>query len=79
MNNKFDKIVSNPEILGGKPCIAGTRISIEIILEWIASGASIQDIILKNTYLTEKAVKQAVLYASKLFENEIVIEIEHAA
>ncbi len=79
MEHKFDKIVSNPEILGGKPCIAGTRISVEIILEWIASGANIDAIITKFPYLEKDAVKQAIIYASKFTENEIVIEVEYAA
>lgn len=79
MESKFDKIVSNPEILGGKPCIAGTRISVEIILEWIASGANIDAIISKYPYLAKEAVKQAIIYASKFTENEIVIEVEYAA
>lgn len=34
----FDRITSNPAILGGKPIIRGTRISVEMILEWVASG-----------------------------------------
>ena len=79
MKTKFDKIVSNPEILGGKPCIAGTRISIEIILEWLATGANIKDIVSKHPYLTEDAVSQAIIYASKFTENEIVIEVDYAA
>jgi uncharacterized protein (DUF433 family) len=36
----FTRIVSNLAILGGKPCIKGTRISVEMILEWVASGAA---------------------------------------
>lgn len=34
-------IVSDPEILSGKPIIKGSRISVQLILEWLASGASI--------------------------------------
>ena len=45
MLERFDQLTSNPNILGGKPCIKGTRISVDIILEWVASGASIADLI----------------------------------
>lgn len=75
---KFDLITSNPDILGGKPCIKGTRISVQLILEWMATGASIQEIILKYPYLTEEAVQQAILYASESLKNEIIIEVSHS-
>ena len=45
----FTRIVSNPAILGGKPYIKGTRISVEMILEWVASGASRDDIVKSYT------------------------------
>jgi uncharacterized protein (DUF433 family) len=79
MEYQFDKIVCNPEILGGKPCIAGTRISVEIILEWIATGASIQEIVKRNKNISEEAAMQAIMYASKFLKNEIIIEVDHAA
>ena len=50
----------NPLILGGKPCIKGTRISVEFILELIMSGASIADIVKAYPHLPEIGVKQAV-------------------
>jgi uncharacterized protein (DUF433 family) len=79
MEQKFDKIVCNPDILGGKPCIVGTRISVEIILEWIASGATISDIADRNKHIPEGAIVQAIMYASKFLKNEIIIEVNHAA
>ena len=36
----FDRIVSDPGVLGGKPIIKGTRISVEMVMEWMTSGAS---------------------------------------
>ena len=71
---KFNHIVSNPGILNGKPCIKGTRISVQIILEWIASGASVKDIVTKYPHLSEEGVREAVQYAAKLMDNEIIIE-----
>ncbi len=38
--NQFQHIVSNQGILGGKPCIKGTRISVQLILEWVAVGTT---------------------------------------
>ncbi len=37
----INRIVSDPAILGGKPCIKGTRISVEMVLEWVASGVAV--------------------------------------
>jgi uncharacterized protein (DUF433 family) len=54
-----------PAILGGKPCLKGRRISVQIVLEWLASGASIAAIHAKYPNLSEAALKEAVLYASK--------------
>lgn len=60
------QIVSNPKILGGKPVIAGTRISVELILDRIASGMSIEDILKDYPHLTAKQIQGAVSYARNL-------------
>jgi uncharacterized protein (DUF433 family) len=75
----FDRIVSNPAILGGKPCIKGTRISVEFLLELVAQGASRADILKAYHHLTAEDVEQALRYASRFLENEVVItaEIRH--
>lgn len=69
----FDRIESNPEVLGGKPCIKGTRISVEMILEWIASGATVERILDNYPHLTQGDIEQAVRYAARFLENEVVI------
>jgi len=71
---EFQYIVSDPEILSGKPIIKGSRISVQLILEWLASGASIKDIVEEFPHLPYDGVKEAVLYASRWMENEIIIE-----
>ena len=76
---EFTNIVSSQDILGGKPCIKGTRISVEIILEWIASGASVDDIAAKFPHLPQQGIREAILYASKFMQNEITIETKPAA
>lgn len=59
---EFPNIISDPEILGGKPIIKGSRISVQLILEWIASGATVQDIVKKFPHLTEKTIQEVVIY-----------------
>lgn len=69
----FDRIVSNPAILGGKPIIKGTRISVEFVLELIASGGSIADIVRNYPFLTEDDVRQAVSFAAQSLKNDIYL------
>ena len=60
----LDRITSDAAILAGKPIIRGTRISVEIILEWIASGATRDDIVRKHPHLSTADVEQALAYAA---------------
>lgn len=60
------QIISNPKILGGKPIIVGTRISVELILDRIASGMSVKDILKDYPHLTTKQIQAAISYAKKL-------------
>ena len=72
----FERIVSDPSVLGGKPCIRGTRISVEFILELIASGASRDDIVGAWPNLSAADVEEAVLYAARFLKNEIILNVE---
>jgi len=72
----FDRITSDPAILGGKPIIRGTRISVELILEWIASGATRADILRKHRHLTAEDVEQALAYAASAVRNEVMVTAE---
>ena len=56
----FSCITSNPQILGGKPIVKGTRISVEFILELIASGGSVSQITTSHLQLTTESVQQAI-------------------
>lgn len=53
-------IVADREHLGGKPRIAGTRISIEFLLETLAAGLTIPEIVKEYPSLTEEAIKGAL-------------------
>ena len=75
----FDRIVSNPAILGGKPVIKGTRISVELILEWMASGANRDEIVSRHPHLTAEDVEQALAYAASSFKNDVLLTAEVTA
>lgn len=75
----FIYITSDPNILGGKPCIKGTRISVEFILELFASGATHQDVLRAYPHLTTEGLTEALLYAARFLKNEIVLVTEVAA
>ena len=72
----FPRIVSNPHILGGKPCIKNSRISVEFILELFASGASCEEIVKAYPDLTQEDITDALRYASQFLKNEIILTAE---
>ena len=59
-------IVSDPAILGGKPIIAGTRIGVDLILEKLGDGESIDDILIDYPHLTREQVVAAINFAANL-------------
>ena len=69
------RIVANPEILGGKPIVEGTRLSVEHILGLLASGMSNQEIIADYPDLTEESIRAVLSYAARALKNEIVIDV----
>lgn len=73
---QFPKISCNPAVLGGKPCITGTRLSVEFIVELAASGASADQIVAAYTQLDREAVEQALRYAARFLRNEIDVVAE---
>jgi len=50
-------IVSDPDHLGGSPRVRDTRISVALLLEWLASGMSISEIVKEYPSLTEEVVR----------------------
>ncbi len=61
-----ERVVCDPGILGGKPVIAGTRVSVEIILEQLSLGATVNDVIEDYPFLTREDVLAALAYASAM-------------
>ncbi|MFQ5645415.1 MAG: DUF433 domain-containing protein [bacterium] len=72
----MSRIVSNPKILGGKPIIENTRLSVEFILELLASGATKAEILTDYSYLTEGDLSAVLDYAAHSLRNEIYIPLK---
>jgi uncharacterized protein (DUF433 family) len=69
----FDRITADSAILSGKPTIRGTRISVETVLEWVASGATRDDILRRHPHLTAEDLDQALAYAAASVRNEVLL------
>jgi uncharacterized protein (DUF433 family) len=72
----MSQIISNPEILGGKPIVAGTRLSVEHILGLLAHGMSDAEIIESYPALTKDDIREVLRYAAQALKNEVIIPIE---
>jgi uncharacterized protein (DUF433 family) len=70
------RIVVNPKVMVGKPVIKGTRIPVYLILELLAAGVSVDDILEEYPELTREDVQAALKYASKILQHEIVVPLE---
>jgi uncharacterized protein (DUF433 family) len=60
-----DLIQSDPSILMGKPVVAGTRITVELILEKLAAGETIEQILDAHPRLTREGVLAALAFAAQ--------------
>lgn len=70
----FQQIAFDPGILGGKPHIKGTRLSVEFLLELFASGATRDEILKSYPQLKPEAIEDALRYAAGAVKNEILID-----
>lgn len=59
------RIVSNPNIMMGKPIIEGTRITVEHILELLAGGRTIEQILDAHPHITYEQIQAAIIYAAE--------------
>ena len=77
--NWRDHIHSVPGILGGKPVVRGTRISVELVLEFMADGGSTADVLGAYPHLQEADVRAAIAFAHDMLVDEGVIARQRAA
>lgn len=66
-------ITTNPEVLFGKPTLKNTRIAVDLILEKLAFGDNIDDILNSYSSLTKDDIVACLLFAAETIKNEIHI------
>jgi len=63
------RIVTNPKIMVGKPVIQGTRLTVEYILNLLAHGTSMEEILQEYKGLTSEVIQACVLFANRALQN----------
>lgn len=79
MKTQIQWIVSDPAIMMGKPIVAGTRLTVELILEKLAAGESTTQIIDAHPRLTPEAVQAALTFAAEALRADVIYPIAEAA
>ena len=62
----FDRISMDPEVMGGKPCIRGMRVTVGMIVEAMAAGRTIEELLADFPYLEERDIREALAFAARL-------------
>jgi uncharacterized protein (DUF433 family) len=69
---QFDRISRQPDMMGGKPCIRGMRVTVGMIVGQIGAGHSIEKLLTDFPYLEREDILQALRYAAWLAEEREV-------
>src|SRR5712664_102154 len=57
---QLDRITQDPEVMGGKPCIRGMRVTVGMIVEAISAGRTTEDLLADFPYLEEQDIREAL-------------------
>ena len=69
------RIVTNPDVMMGKPVVEGTRITVELILEKLSFGESVEQIIDAHPTLSREGVIAALKYAVDVLRSDVVYPV----
>ena len=75
METQFDRITRNPEVMGGRPCIWNTRVTVGTIVGLMAAGKERAEVLDLYPYLEAGDIEQALGYAAwRTEEREVILE-----
>jgi uncharacterized protein (DUF433 family) len=72
-------ISSDPKVMMGKPVVAGTRITVELVLEKLAAGETIEQILSEHPRLTAEGIRVAIAFAAEALRADVVYPLEQLA
>lgn len=78
MNPLLNRISVNPNICFGKPCIKGTRIWVSLILDFLATGNSVEEVLESYPHLTKEDILACIAYGAAM-SRENYVEIDREA
>jgi uncharacterized protein (DUF433 family) len=67
----FDRITFDPGIMGGRACIRGMRLTVSLVVNLVANGMTVEEILREYPELEEEDIRQALQYAASLANEEI--------
>jgi len=67
----FERITFAPNVMGGRACIRGMRITVSLIVNLVANGLSVDEIVREYPDLEPEDIRQALSYASALANDEV--------
>lgn len=68
---EFDRVTFDPNVMGGKACIRGMRVTVSLILNLVANDMNTEDVIGAYPYLEPEDIRQALRYAAWLAEETV--------
>lgn len=78
MQTRHQLITSDPSIMMGKPVIAGTRITVEQVLEALAAGETIEQLLSQHPRLSEEGVRAALAFGAAALRADVVYPTDEA-
>lgn len=74
MMQGLDRITQQPEMMGGKACIRGMRVTVGMVVSQVGAGRSIEEILVDYPYLEREDIMQALRYAAwRAEEREVML------
>lgn len=70
-----EHIEVNAKVMLGKPVIRGTRITVELLLEDLAAGSTVEDLLEAHPRLRHEHILAALAYAAQVLKNELIIPL----